>query len=54
MFLTIILFLILQGKKGSLDSNSHQHTIPAAPKINMFHEELDSEDYIFRMNVDEL
>ncbi|BAT14458.1 Os11g0557700, partial [Oryza sativa Japonica Group] len=47
-------FYILKKGKRLLDSNGNQHTQPAAPSINMFHEELESEDYIFRTNVDEL
>jgi hypothetical protein len=49
----IFLFLILQGKR-SLESSNYQNTLPAAPRINMFHEELESEDYIFCTNVEEL
>ncbi|KAF8650956.1 hypothetical protein HU200_063644 [Digitaria exilis] len=40
--------------KRSLESNSYQNTLPAAPRINMVHEELENEDFIFRTNVDEL
>uniref|UniRef100_A0A0E0F6I9 Methyltransferase domain-containing protein n=1 Tax=Oryza meridionalis TaxID=40149 RepID=A0A0E0F6I9_9ORYZ len=47
-------FYILKKGKRLLDSSGNQHTQPAAPSINMFHEELESEDYIFRTNVDEL
>ncbi|CAL4984054.1 unnamed protein product [Urochloa decumbens] len=42
-----------QGKR-SLESNSYQNSLPAVPRINMVHEELESEDFIFRTNVDEL
>uniref|UniRef100_A0A0D9XT75 Uncharacterized protein n=1 Tax=Leersia perrieri TaxID=77586 RepID=A0A0D9XT75_9ORYZ len=47
-------FYILKKGKRSLDSIADQHTQPTTPSINMFHEELESEDYIFRTNVDEL
>uniref|UniRef100_A0A453B4B8 Methyltransferase domain-containing protein n=1 Tax=Aegilops tauschii subsp. strangulata TaxID=200361 RepID=A0A453B4B8_AEGTS len=45
-------FYILQKGKRSPESNSHQVTLPAVPSFNMLHEELESEDYIFRTNVD--
>ncbi|KAK8447839.1 hypothetical protein SEVIR_8G164400v4 [Setaria viridis] len=47
-------FYTLKKGKRSLESNSYQNIIPPAPRINMVHEELESEDFIFRTNVDEL
>ncbi|KAK3120303.1 hypothetical protein QOZ80_9AG0685390 [Eleusine coracana subsp. coracana] len=47
-------FYTLKKGKRSSESNSYQNVLPAAPKVNMFHEELESEDYIFRTNVEEL
>jgi len=47
-------FYTLKKGKRSLESNSYQNIIPAAPRVNMVHEELESEDFIFRTNVDEL
>ncbi|CAM0879105.1 unnamed protein product [Alopecurus aequalis] len=47
-------FYTLQKGKRSLESSGHQDTLPAPPSINMLHEELESEDYIFLTNVEEL
>ncbi|KAJ1275880.1 hypothetical protein BS78_05G169900 [Paspalum vaginatum] len=47
-------FYTLKKGKRLLESNSYQKVLPAAPRINMVHEELESEDFIFRTNIDEL
>ncbi|KAG8090673.1 hypothetical protein GUJ93_ZPchr0011g28405 [Zizania palustris] len=47
-------FYTLKKGKRSLESDDNQHTLPAAPSINMFHEELEGEDYIFRTNIEDL
>lgn len=49
-------FYTLTKGKRSLESSSYQNTLPlpVAPRINMVHEELESEDFIFLTNLDGL
>ncbi|KAK3023008.1 hypothetical protein RJ639_045002 [Escallonia herrerae] len=46
-------FYILRKGRRSLDSRKHTERIAIAP-ISLFQDELENEDYIFRMNIDEM
>lgn len=51
--LIMIFFSDLQGKR-SLDYENNQNKPTEKPSINLFQDELEGEDFLFRTAVDEL
>ncbi|KAM7251320.1 hypothetical protein ACFE04_023203 [Oxalis oulophora] len=47
-------YVLKKGKRSSDGGERKEAERVEIPRINMFHEELESEDYIFRTNIDEM